>query len=66
MDEDRIEGKAKQVEGEVQEGWGKAKDEAREGWDDVKDKSRELWDEAKDKLDGDDEDDLVTRDRETA
>ena len=55
MDEDRIEGKAKQVEGEVQESWGEAKD-----------KAREMWDEVKDKLDGDDEDDLVERDEERA
>jgi hypothetical protein len=53
VDEDRVEGKAKQVEGEVQEGWGEAKDKARDAWDD-----------AKDKLDGDDEDDLWQRDEE--
>jgi uncharacterized protein YjbJ (UPF0337 family) len=55
MDEDRIEGKAKQAEGEVQEGWGETKD-----------KARDLWEDAKDKVDGDDEDELVETDEETA
>jgi len=53
MDKDRIKGKTKQAEGEVQEKWGEAKD-----------KARDTWDEAKDKLDGDDEDDLWQRDKD--
>ena len=48
MDQDRIEGKKKQMEGEAQEGWGK-----------VKDKARDLADDAEDVFDGDDEDDEV-------
>jgi uncharacterized protein YjbJ (UPF0337 family) len=55
VDDDRIKGKTKQVEGEAQETWGETKD-----------KARDLWDDVKDKLDGDDEDDLVERDEETA
>ena len=66
VDEDRIEGKAKQVEGEVQEGWGEAKDKARDLWDDVKDKAEDVKDDVQDSLDGDDEDDLVKRGNETA
>jgi hypothetical protein len=38
MDSDRIEGKAKQAEGAVQETWGKLKDKARDLADDVKDR----------------------------
>ena len=53
MDDDRIEGKTKQAEGEIQEKWGEGKD-----------KARDAWDEAKDKLDGDDEDDLFQRDED--
>jgi len=46
MDEDRVEGKTKQLEGEAQEGWGK-----------LKDKARDVADDAKDALDRDDDDD---------
>lgn len=42
MDSDRIEGKKKELEGEAQQGWGKAKDKVREGWDDAKDKAEDL------------------------
>lgn len=37
MDDDRIEGKRKQMEGEAQEAWGKLKDRGRDLWDDVED-----------------------------
>ena len=37
MDEDRIEGKGKELEGEAQQKWGEAKDTARDLWDDVTD-----------------------------
>ena len=37
MDSDRIEGKMKELEGEGQQQWGKAKDKARDMWDDVRD-----------------------------
>ena len=42
MDSDRVEGKKKELEGEAQQGWGKAKDKVREGWDDAKDKAEDL------------------------
>jgi uncharacterized protein YjbJ (UPF0337 family) len=54
MDSDRIEGKAKEVEGKitddesreaegrVQGKWGEAKDTADDAWEDVKDKAGEL------------------------
>lgn len=45
MDKDRVEGKGKQMEGEAQETWGKAKDKARDTWDDAKDKVEDLKDE---------------------
>ena len=35
MDSDRIEGKAKETEGEIQQKWGEAKDKARDTWEDV-------------------------------
>jgi uncharacterized protein YjbJ (UPF0337 family) len=37
MDDDRIEGKRKQIEGEAQVAWGKLKDRARDLRDDVGD-----------------------------
>jgi hypothetical protein len=55
VNEDRIEGKAKEVEGETQQGWGKVKDKAEDAWSDVKDKADDAYDGAKDRLDGDDE-----------
>ena len=62
MDSDRIEGKAKEIEGEI------TGDESREAegeiqgkWGDVKDKVDDVWEDAKDKAG-----DLVDRDEETA
>ena len=58
MDDDRIEGTAKEAEGKLtgdesreqegraQEKWGKTKDEAGDAWDETKDKAED----AKDKL----------------
>jgi uncharacterized protein YjbJ (UPF0337 family) len=51
VDEDRVKGKAKETEGEIQQKWGEAKDKARDGWEDVKDKAEDLGDEAEDRLD---------------
>jgi uncharacterized protein YjbJ (UPF0337 family) len=42
MDEDRVEGKEKELEGEAQQAWGKAKDEGRDVWEDAKDKLDDL------------------------
>jgi uncharacterized protein YjbJ (UPF0337 family) len=42
VDSDRIEGKKKELEGEAQQGWGKAKDKARDAWDDAKDKAEDV------------------------
>ena len=55
MNEDRIEGKAKEVEGETQQSWGELKDKAEDAWSDAKDKGEDVVDEAKDRLDRDDE-----------
>jgi len=55
VDEDRVKGKTKQAEGEVQETWGEAKD-----------KTRDLWDDAKEALDRDDEDERAEREEEIA
>ena len=71
MDSDRIEGKAKEVEGQitgdesreaegkVQGAWGETKDTADNTWDKAKDKADDAWEGAKDKvgdvLDGDDD-----------
>jgi uncharacterized protein YjbJ (UPF0337 family) len=55
MNEDRIEGKAKEVEGETQQTWGKLKDKAEDAWSDAKDKGEGAYEEVKDRLDGDDE-----------
>lgn len=38
MDQDRVEGKMKETEGEAQQAWGKAKDKVRDVTDDVKDR----------------------------
>ena len=61
MDQDRIEGKEKELEGEAQQTWGEAKDKARDTWDDVKDKAEDVADEVEDRWDGRDEqkDELV-------
>ena len=42
MDSDRIEGKAKETEGEIQQKWGEAKDKARDTWEDVKDEVEDV------------------------
>ena len=67
MDTDRIEGKAKEVEGKVtgdesreaegraQGTWGEIKDKADDAWEDAKDKGEDLVD----RIDGDDEKDDV-------
>ena len=52
MDSDRIEGKEKQVEGELQETWGE-----------VKDKARDVMADVEDALDRDDEDEAETKER---
>jgi uncharacterized protein YjbJ (UPF0337 family) len=57
MDTDRIEGKSKETEGEIQQKWGEAKDKARDTWEDVKDKTEDLVDGAEDRIDEMDEDD---------
>jgi uncharacterized protein YjbJ (UPF0337 family) len=61
VDQDRIEGKEKELEGEAQQTWGEAKDKARDTWDDVKDKAEDVADEVEDRWDGRDEqkDELV-------
>jgi hypothetical protein len=51
MDKDRVKGKAKETEGEIQQKWGEAKDKARDRWEDVKDKSEDAADRAEDELD---------------
>ena len=51
LDSDRVEGKVKETEGEVQQKWGEAKDKARDAWDDVKDKADEIGDDAEDRVD---------------
>ena len=45
MDSDRVKGKKKELEGEAQQSFGKAKDKAREAWDDAKDKAEEMKEE---------------------
>jgi uncharacterized protein YjbJ (UPF0337 family) len=55
VDTDRVEGKAKETEGEVQQKWGEAKDKARDTWEDVKDKVEDLGDEGEDRVDDQDE-----------
>ena len=55
VDQDRIEGKEKELEGETQQKGGEAKDKARDAWDDVKDKTEDVADEVKDRVDGRDE-----------
>jgi len=55
VNEDRIEGKAKEVEGETQQSWGNLKDKAEDAMSDAKDKGEDVYDEVKDRLDGDDE-----------
>ena len=57
MDSDRVKGKAKETEGEIQQKWGEAKDKARDTWEDVKDKAEDVGDEAEDRVDERDETD---------
>ncbi len=51
MDSDRVEGKAKETEGELQQQWGEAKDKARDVWEDAKDKIDDIGDDAEDRVD---------------
>ena len=51
VDTDRVEGKAKETEGEIQQKWGEAKDKARDTWEDVKDKVEDVVDRGEDKVD---------------
>jgi hypothetical protein len=51
VDSDRIEGKTKETEGEIQQKWGEAKDKARDTWEDVKDKVEDVADNAEDRVD---------------
>jgi uncharacterized protein YjbJ (UPF0337 family) len=55
MNKDRVEGKAKEVEGETQQSWGKLKDKAEDAWSDAKEKGEDVYDKAKDRVDGDEE-----------
>jgi uncharacterized protein YjbJ (UPF0337 family) len=55
VDSDRVEGKAKETEGEIQQAWGKAKDKARDVWEDVTDKAEDVGDDAEDRVDERDE-----------
>jgi hypothetical protein len=55
VDSDRVKGKAKETEGEIQQKWGEAKDQARDTWEDVKDKAEDIGDEAEDRVDERDE-----------
>ncbi len=62
MDTDRIEGKAKELEGKVtddesreaegkaQGAWGETKDKADDAWDGAKDKADDAWEGVKDKV----------------
>ena len=59
VDSDRVEGKAKETEGEIQQKWGEAKDKARDAWEDVKDKVEDIGDDAEDRVDERDDDDSV-------
>jgi uncharacterized protein YjbJ (UPF0337 family) len=51
VDNDRVKGKGKQIEGKTQEKWGEAKDKARDTWDDAKDKTDDWRDDAEEKAD---------------
>jgi uncharacterized protein YjbJ (UPF0337 family) len=44
MDSDQVEGKKKELEGEGQQQWGKAKDKARDVWEDAKDAGEDIAD----------------------
>lgn len=71
MDNDRIEGKAKELEGKItddesreaegrtQGNWGELEDKADDTWEDAKDKGGDLVNRVEDRLDGDDEKDDV-------
>ena len=48
VDSDRVKGKAKETEGELQQKWGEAKDKARDVWEDAKDRGEDVKDEAED------------------
>ena len=57
MNEDQIEGKAKQAEGKGQETWGDAKDKVEDVVEDAKEKADDLKDKASDALDRDEDKD---------
>ena len=62
MDSDRIEGKAKEVEGKLTDDESReAEGKAQGKWGEVKDKADDAWEDAKDKAG-----ELVNRDEETA
>ena len=66
MDTDRIEGKAKEVEGKLtndesreaegraQDKWGEAKDKADDAWEDLKDKVGEAFNDSEEKKEAED------------
>jgi uncharacterized protein YjbJ (UPF0337 family) len=51
VDEDRVKGKSKEIEGEAQQKWGEGKDKARDVWEDVKDKAEDVVDRGEDRVD---------------
>ena len=51
MNEDQVEGKARQAEGQAQESWGDVKEKTDDTWDKAIDKADATWEKAKDKLD---------------
>jgi uncharacterized protein YjbJ (UPF0337 family) len=55
VDSDRVKGKGKELEGEAQQQWGKAKDKARDAWDDAKDKGEDLVDDLDEERDDEQE-----------
>jgi hypothetical protein len=61
VDEDRVKGKGKELEGEAQQKWGEAKDKARDVWEDVKDKAEDVVDRGEDEVDERDEARASTR-----
>jgi uncharacterized protein YjbJ (UPF0337 family) len=51
VEEDRVKGKGKELEGEAQQKWGEAKDKTRDVWEDVKDKAEDVVDRGEDRID---------------
>jgi uncharacterized protein YjbJ (UPF0337 family) len=50
MSTDRLEGKSKELEGKVQQGWASAKDRADDAREDAKDLAEDVADRAKDRV----------------